>query len=607
MKTQKAYLIFVLSLVALPVLAHGETQPTDSYTGYEGVVLGEKTARSATDAITEQATQTPGDIYRGTLFGAEQKTYHSDTLGNRPRPTKKLVYDTSLIRAIKINDADRVRTLMYANVDVNEKNYAGITPLTVAGEKGNMDIIRLLVERGKANINDKSSYGVTPLIAAAAAGQAEAVSYLLKHGADATAKDDLGKTAMLYASTLEDPKTLSYLITADKMSINIPDNQGNTPLIYAVQKGYLRNVKALLDGGANANYRNPTNGLCALATAAAEGNPEMIKLLVKNGKADINLPDLEGRTPIFYAVENNRPEALQLLLSAGANPNAQDNSGATALMRASAKNYTDCINLLLRQKNTDVNVADNLGRSALMYSVYATDAATAQKLMAAKADLNAADVTGTTPLMSAIKAQNDRAAVLFIQQGADLTAVNKAGETAFSLSEQYLPNSASGRVLSVKQNKIYQQAVQKEAEALAEVQNLEQQLAQEEANVAQLKEETTAAAAAAVAETKEGVLQQTEALEQEAAEQTQKMAQEAVQQADTIKEKVQQAAADTNAQAQATVNNEKAKAKNTVQQKKNTVQKKKTAVRNTAKKTATTVKKATVQPQEINMADFLKQ
>ena len=173
---KKGSLLFACTL--LFGVANAAQQDTN-YTGYEGVVLGEKNARSATDAITEQATQDLGDIYRGTVFGAEQKTYEGKKLGDQQRATKKYVYDTSLIRAIKISDEDRVRTLMYIHVDVNEKNYAGITPLTVAAEKGNMEIIKMLVEMGKARVNDKSSYGVTPLIAAAAAGQGAAVDYLI--------------------------------------------------------------------------------------------------------------------------------------------------------------------------------------------------------------------------------------------------------------------------------------------------------------------------------------------------------------------------------------------------------------------------------------------
>lgn len=491
---KKIGFVFVFALAALPLCAQTAQNTNDSYTGYEGLVLGERTPRSATDTIADQATQVPGDIYRGTLFGAEQKKYEGDTLGNRPRPTTKFVYDTSLVRAIKISDADRVRTLMYANVDVNEKNYAGITPLTIAAEKGNMEIIKMLVEDGNALVNEASSYGVTPLIAAAAAGNDEAVAYLVEQGANVSAKDDWGKTALIYAATLDNPKLVSSVIKLDKTAVNLPDNLGNTALIYAAQKGLLDNMKILLANGANANYRNPATGISAISAAAAEGNSAAIRMLVRTGKADVNISDLSGRTPIFYAVEQNQEDALRTLLSLGADVNAQDNNGVSVLMRASAKNRQDCVNILLRQKGINPNLKDFQDRTALIYSVYADELAPTQALLKAGADLNVRDSSQNTPLMSAIKAKNDRAALFFIQQGAELTAVNSSGENAFMLTEEYLPESMTANVLKVKKAESYQDALQLQAQKLAEVRTLEQQLAQEEALVKSLQQEQAAKA-----------------------------------------------------------------------------------------------------------------
>ena len=491
MKTTKLPVVFALSLLTLP-LSQAAAQK-------DGLVLGTEDARSATAAITEQATQTPGDIYRGTVFGAEKKAYESTVLGDRELATKKLVYDTSLIRAIKIDDVDRVRTLMYANVSASEKNYAGITPLTVAGERGNLDILRLLVENGKADVNEKSSYGVTPLIAAAAAGKSEAIAYLLEKGADATAKDDLGKTALLYASNFDDAKTLEKLLTLNKKAVNIPDNSGNTPLIYSAQKGLLNNVKALLAAGADVNYRSPVTGVSALSAASAEGRTNVVRYLVKNGNANINLRDLAGRTPIFYAVEKDQPQTLQTLLALGADVNAKDNSSVTPLMRASGKDRKECQKILLRQKGIDVNAQDKLRRNAVTYGAYAPEVEIEQNLVAAKADINNVDAQGNTPLMNAIKAKNDRTAVYLIQQGAVLTAANQDGETAFTLTSVYLPNSSTARVLGVKQPAAQAQALQVEAAKLAEVRDLEEQLAKEEADLAQLKAQQEQAAKKAAA------------------------------------------------------------------------------------------------------------
>ena len=636
----KKTVFFTLTFTVLPLVGYLSSAKAEEPT-------------SATEAITAQAIQTPGDIYRGTVFGAEKKNYQGDILGDRKAPTKKYVYDTSLIRAIKLDDADRVRTLMYAHVNVNEKNYAGITPLTVAAEKGNMDIIKMLVEDGKAEVNDKSSYGVTPLIAAAAAGQGTVIEYLVAHGADVTAKDDMGKTALLYAVNFDAPKAVESLIKLDNKSVNLPDNNGNSPLIYAAQKGLTNNVKVLLAQGASVNYRNPVSGLSALDTAAAEGHTQIVRMLLKNPETDVNLQDQSGRTPIFYAVDQNQPDALRALLAAGADVNAQDLTGTTSLMLAAAKNHTDCFNLLMKQKNIQPFMKDLQGRSALIYSAYAHDTYPAQKLLSAGANINEQDASGNTPLLTAIKAKNNKLAMFFVQQKADLSIANNAGENAFTLTDQFLPGSSVASILDIKRAGAQQQMLQVQAQKLAEVRSLEEELAQEENEVSQLAAQKEAQARAKVEQEYQDLAAQLEqdpellqlqqqweaakakkeaALkrlkEQRLAEElgvtTQNAQAQANQQADQIEAAAAQAKADAEkAAAQAKADAEKAaeQAKAEAEKAKQASQAKAAAARQKAKQTQQTAKakaastrsavnefipKASVAPEEINMADFLK-
>ena len=441
MKRKSLCFVAFLSVILFPVLAQADR-----------LILGGPDSRSATEALTRRVTEeeTPGDIYRGTVFGAEKKTYPGTVLGERPVTTKKLMYDTSLVHAVKVEDADRVRTLIYANVDVNEKNYAGLTPLTIAAEKGNLPIIQLLVERGKANVNAKSSYGITPLIAAAAAGKSKAAIYLIGQGADVNVKDDLGKTPLLYASKFNEPQMVSLLAHASQDGVDFADSDGNTPLIYSAQRGYLENVKTLLANGADVNYTNPTTGLNALSAAAAEGQDLVVKLLVKTGKAHVNITDNAGRSPIFYVVEQNQPQTLRTLLSLKADFNQPDSAGVSPLMHAAALNRQECLQFLLKQKRINIHAQDNQGRNALSYSAYAKNDIPTQKLIQAHADIDLPDNDGNTPLMHAIQARNNAAALLLLQEGADPKQTNNKGETPASLAAQFLPNSSTARLLGVK-------------------------------------------------------------------------------------------------------------------------------------------------------------
>ena len=96
-------------------------------------------------------------------------------------------------------------------------------------------------------------------------------------------------------------------------------------------------VNAALARGANANAVDE-EGMSALHYAAAMGIPEFTQAMLA-GKADPNLRDKKGRTPLLVAAEYtgftwNHPEVVRLLLAKGADYNSADNDGVSVLLRA---------------------------------------------------------------------------------------------------------------------------------------------------------------------------------------------------------------------------------------------------------------------------------
>ena len=481
-----------------------------------GEVFGAKQATYKGNKLGETPTAMDGskiqsDLYRGKVFGQEKAVYQGETLGPRELAKTKFVYDTSLVRAIKTQDFDRVRTLIYANVDVNERNYAGLTPLTVAAEKGNMEILRMLVEEGTASVNLPSSYGVTPLLAAAAAGQTDAVNYLLENGADVKAKDDLGKTALIHAMGANDRRLTEKLLELDPRAIDMPDNMGNTPLIYAAQQGSVDNIRILLKHNVNPDYQNPATGLSALSAAAAAGQEKAAQVLVSNG-ADVNLKDKNGRTALFFASENGQTGLMRQLLRMGADINIVDNNGQNVFI-AAAQNQNIPSMQVLTPEYFSIDSADAKSKTALMYTTEnGIDAL--QWMIENGADLNRQDDNGNSALMHAIKNLNEKGALILVKNDVDLTAVNKEGKDAFALAADLMPQSPVMKVLEVKKHTLLQEQLKARAaaqalaneeqerlraqaqalaqEKLKEVEALEAQLAEEEALVKQLQEEALA-------------------------------------------------------------------------------------------------------------------
>lgn len=146
----------------------------------------------------------------------------SGKLSSKSTQKYTYLYDTSLIQAIKLKDEHRVKMLMYAQVNPNEKNDEGFTPLYFAAQYLTPETLTMLLDRG-AKVNLPSTYNLTPLMAAAAAGRADNVKILLEYGADPNMLDDKDLTALDHAFNnhqLEAAILLNPITTIKKPTMN---------------------------------------------------------------------------------------------------------------------------------------------------------------------------------------------------------------------------------------------------------------------------------------------------------------------------------------------------------------------------------------------------
>ena len=149
----------------------------------------------------------------------------SGKLGAKSTQKYTYLYDTSLIQAIKLKDEQRVKMLMYAQVNPNEKNDEGFTPLYFAAQYLTPESLTLILDRG-ARVNLLSKYNLTPLMAAAAAGRADNVKILLEYGADPNLLDDKELTALDHAFNnhqLDAAILLSPVTTIKKATMNVEE------------------------------------------------------------------------------------------------------------------------------------------------------------------------------------------------------------------------------------------------------------------------------------------------------------------------------------------------------------------------------------------------
>lgn len=98
----------------------------------------------------------------------------------------------------------------------------------------------------------------------------------------------------------------------------------------AVISGDLKSVKELIASGTDINQKEPASGSSPLLTAALFGHTEIARALLEAG-AEINFRNNDGSTALHTAAFFCRDEIVKLLLENGADKSIRNNSNATAL------------------------------------------------------------------------------------------------------------------------------------------------------------------------------------------------------------------------------------------------------------------------------------
>ncbi len=144
--------------------------------------------------------------------------------------------------------------------------------------------------------------------------------------------------------------------------LNHIDSLGHSPLEFAVYRNNVAVIKVLLDRGADVNLRT-IQKRTALMTAILFSRYESFWFLLP--LSDISLIDDRGYTALFYAVEKNCCEFVQLLLDAGADARTWSSSCHTVLMAAVRARASQSVLTALVRAGADVDARGPDGRTAL--------------------------------------------------------------------------------------------------------------------------------------------------------------------------------------------------------------------------------------------------
>ncbi|KAK3263868.1 hypothetical protein CYMTET_27356, partial [Cymbomonas tetramitiformis] len=203
--------------------------------------------------------------------------------------------------------------------------------------------------------------------------------------------------------------------------VDAEDAEGRTALTVALARGKEGAARALLEAGAGVNAGT---GQWPLHAAAKKGMEEMVRVLAVKG-AEVDAEDGEGRTALTVALAFGQEAAARALLEAGAGVNA--GTGRRPLHAAAEKGMVEML-IELAGKGVEVDAEDREGRTALTVALAFGQEGAARALLEAGAGVNAG--TGQRPLHAAARKGMEEMVRELVGKGAEVDAEDGDGCTA---------------------------------------------------------------------------------------------------------------------------------------------------------------------------------
>ena len=276
--------------------------------------------------------------------------------------------------------------------------HAADRPLADAARNADWGVVRALVEQG-ADVTARQGDGATALHWAAYWNDTDIAGLLIDAGADVDAANDLGVTPLWAAAENRSAAMVRRLLDAGA-NPDAPLLSGETPLMTAARVGAAEVARQLLEAGANpaaTGGRSQT----ALMWAVAQRHPDVVKALLEHGAAVDARSDVwtevvkttpepwnpeyvaeipqGGYTPLLFAARVGDLASAKLLAAAGADVNDQPPYGTSATVVAAHSGHAD-VAVFLLEEGADPNAAD-AGYTALHAAILHKDAALARALL----------------------------------------------------------------------------------------------------------------------------------------------------------------------------------------------------------------------------------
>lgn len=218
-------------------------------------------------------------------------------------------------------------------------------------------------------------------------------------------KDECGASPLHHAAAGDHVTLIQFITTViDSQDLNSCDEQGNTPLHWAVERNKAESCRALLDLGADPNILN-VGLLSPLHVAVSQGHNNLVELLLSYSATDCNLQGDLGNTPVILACSINNCEALSTLLNHGARLCQQNKLGHFPMHAAAFAGAKKAMEVILKageklghQAEVHINYLDKSKSSPLHLAVRGGNIETIRLCIATGARIDQQQNDRSTPL-----------------------------------------------------------------------------------------------------------------------------------------------------------------------------------------------------------------
>ena len=300
--------------------------------------------------------------------------------------------------------------------DINGQIFGGVRLFYIACSIDDLAKVNLLIDHGL----NLSKYGKNGLYYSALNSSIDTFERLLKLGIN------LNPKVIFNLISTKTFRALNHILKYDILDVNFEDYR--SPIHAAAKTGSIRKLKILIENGADFNAVDADgNSISHYASNCKNGRP-LMKYLAESG-FDLDVQNKKKITPMIYAVICDNQNVLEYLIDEKVGINNRDQEGNTPLHTYSWRGEIEIVKKLLAN-GADVNAKNFEGKTALHI---AANEKMVILLLENGAKMHELDQFGKSPFFYFHRRLSANLKIRFIDEGADLSIKNSSGESIFEL------------------------------------------------------------------------------------------------------------------------------------------------------------------------------